>query len=78
MEEKMKLSATIEIWERKNWYLARIPELDFVSQGRTIEEAKKNLSEVIQIQFKEMKRTGTLNDYLNFSGSSKCVSISYL
>lgn len=60
----MNLQTTIEIWKKGGWYLARTPELDFISQGRTSEEAKKNLLEVIRIQFKEMSEMGTLNEYL--------------
>ena len=60
----MELSITIEIRKKGNWYVARTPELDFISQGRTREEAKKNLLEVTRIQFTEMKGIGTLEDYL--------------
>jgi len=60
----VKLQLTIEVWKKGNWYLARAPELDFVSQGKTPEEARKNLLEVIRIQFKEMKEMGTLEEYL--------------
>ncbi|MBI4745544.1 MAG: hypothetical protein HY786_03120 [Deltaproteobacteria bacterium] len=60
----MKLQLTVEIWKKGEWFLARTPELDFISQGRTFEEAKQNLSEVIKIQFAEMKEMGTLEDYL--------------
>lgn len=60
----MKLQLIIEIWKKGRWFLARVPELDFVSQGRTPEEARKNLIEVISIQFEEMKDMGTLEDYL--------------
>jgi predicted RNase H-like HicB family nuclease len=62
--EIMELNITIEIRKKGNWFLARAPELDFISQGRTREEAKKNLLEVARIQFKEMKEVGTLEDYL--------------
>ena len=60
----MELQLTIEVRKKGDWYLARAPELDFVSQGKTSEEARKNLLEVIRIQFKEMKEMGTLEDYL--------------
>ena len=60
----MKLRLIIEVWKKGNWYLARAPELDFISQGRTPEEAKMNLSEVIKIQFQEMKELGSLEEYL--------------
>ncbi len=66
----MNLQLTIEVWKKDNRYLARTPELDFISQGETTEEAKKNLLEVINIQFKEMKEMNTLNDYLAECGFS--------
>jgi predicted RNase H-like HicB family nuclease len=62
------LNFTIEIWRKGKWFLASAPELDFVSQGSTFEEAKKNLIEVIQIQFDEMREMGTLEDYLGECG----------
>ena len=64
----MKIPITIEILKKGKWYIARTPELDFVSQGYTPEEAKKNLLEVIEIQFEEMKDMGTLKDYLEECG----------
>ena len=59
-----ELGITIEIWRKGDCFLARAAELDFVSQGKTFEEAKKNLHEVIKIQFEEMREMGTLDEYL--------------
>jgi predicted RNase H-like HicB family nuclease len=64
LEGAVKIKATIGLWQRGKWFVAKIPELDFVAQGRTIEEAKSNLSEVVRIQFAEMKEMGTFEDYL--------------
>jgi predicted RNase H-like HicB family nuclease len=66
--EIMELNITTELWQKGNWYLARSPELDFIAQGRTVEEAKGNLFEVIKIQFTEMEEMGTLKDYLTECG----------
>jgi len=63
-----KLYVTIEVWQKGNLYLASSPELDFISQGNTFEEAKKNLLEVIKIQFEEMTEMGTLDEYLSECG----------
>lgn len=60
----MKLRATIELWQKEKRCIAKIPELDFVAQGKTAEEAKANLNEVIRIQFAEMREMGTFEDYL--------------
>jgi predicted RNase H-like HicB family nuclease len=60
----MKLKATIELWKKEKWCIAKVPELDFIAQGKTIEEAKANLLEVVRIQFAEMREKGTLEDYL--------------
>ena len=59
-----KLNITIELWQKKDWYLAKSPELDFVAQSKTAEDAKSNLFQVINIQFQEMEEAGTLIDYL--------------
>lgn len=64
----MELKATIELWQKGKWCIAKIPELDFIAQGMTIDEAKANLKEVINIQFAEMKEMGTFVDYLSECG----------
>jgi len=64
----MQLDFTIELWKKGRWYVARSPELAFISQGGTREEARKNLEEVIRIQFEEMTEMGTLEDYLKECG----------
>jgi predicted RNase H-like HicB family nuclease len=51
----MNLKVTIETWQKGRWFLAKIPELDFVAQGQTLDEAKVNLFEVVKIQFDEMR-----------------------
>ncbi len=60
----MQLKITIEIWQKGKWHIARCPELDFVAQGKTADEARKNLYEVMDIQFEEMLSLGTIEDYL--------------
>ncbi|OGV83611.1 MAG: hypothetical protein A3K19_07765 [Lentisphaerae bacterium RIFOXYB12_FULL_65_16] len=66
----MKLAVTIEIVRKEKWYLARIPELDFGSQGRTPGEARENVLEMMRIQFGEMRDLGTLEEYLAECGFS--------
>ena len=58
----MEIDLTIQVWQRERWFVATCPELDFVSQGDTREEAKENLIEVVQIQLEEMAELGTLDD----------------
>ncbi len=60
----MDIRLTIEVWKKGEWYVANCPELDFVPQGKSVEEAKKNLLQVIEIQFEEMKEIGSFEDYL--------------
>lgn len=44
------LVGTEEIWREGNMYTAYCPELDVASCGKDVEEARKNLLEVIEIQ----------------------------
>jgi len=67
----MELNITIEIWQKISWFIAKCPELDFISQGKTRNEAKKNLLEVIQIQFAEMTEMDSLDEYLTECGYEK-------
>ena len=67
----MDINITIEVWQKGKWFVAKCPELDFISQGKTREEAKNNLLEVIQIQFEEMSQIGVLDEYLTECGYEK-------
>ncbi len=60
----MEINITVEVWQKRKWFVSKCPELDFISQGKTRDDARKNLLEVIQIQIEEMKKMGTLNDYM--------------
>jgi len=62
------LKITIEFWQEGNLYIANCPELDMLAQGYSLDEARKNLYEVIEIQFEEMKELGTLNQFLEDMG----------
>ena len=44
---------TEEIWKEGNTYAVYCPAIDVVSCGKDIEEARKNLLEVIEIQLEE-------------------------
>ena len=63
-----KLVVTEEIWKEGNMYTAYCPELDVTSCGRNIDEARKNLVEVIEIQLEETAKLGTLHSFLEDAG----------
>ena len=62
------LVITEEIWKEGNMYIAYCPELDVVSCGKSIEESRRNLLEVIEIQLEETARLGTLKTFLEEAG----------
>ncbi len=62
------LVVTEEIWKEGNMYTAYCPELDVISCGRDIDEARKNLLEVIEIQLEETIKLGTLETFLEDAG----------
>jgi predicted RNase H-like HicB family nuclease len=48
----MKMRELTAIIEREgDWYVALCPELDVASQGKTVEEARQNLSEAVELFF---------------------------
>jgi predicted RNase H-like HicB family nuclease len=42
---------TAVIERDEDWYVALCPELDIASQGRSVEEARRNLIEAIELFF---------------------------
>ncbi|BAZ18031.1 hypothetical protein NIES4071_99130 [Calothrix sp. NIES-4071] len=49
MKQKKQLTAIIE--REDDWYVALCPELDIASLGKTIEEARDNLAEAVELFF---------------------------
>lgn len=45
----MLLKYSIMIEKEENWYVSHCEELGIASQGRTIEEAKENIREAIEL-----------------------------
>jgi predicted RNase H-like HicB family nuclease len=64
----MKLKLTEELWKEGNMYVSYCPELDIASCGETVDQAKKNLKEVILINLEEAQKLGTLDDLLQEAG----------
>jgi len=50
----MTYKSTAIIRKERKWFVARALELGVTSQGRTIEEAKKNLKEAIALYLEDM------------------------
>jgi len=63
-----KIKLTEEIWKEGEMYVSYCPELDVASCGETIEQAKKNLIEVLDINIEETKKKGTFREFLNEAG----------
>lgn len=63
-----KLIFTGEIWKEGDMYTSYCPELDLASCGETIEQAKKNLLEVVEIFIEETSKLGTLRELLEEAG----------
>jgi predicted RNase H-like HicB family nuclease len=49
MKQTKQFTAIIE--REDDWYVALCPELDIASQGKTIEEARDNLIEALELFF---------------------------
>ena len=55
----MTYKFTIIINKEQKWYVARSVELGVVSQGKTIEEARENLKEAIELYLEDNPRAKT-------------------
>jgi predicted RNase H-like HicB family nuclease len=54
---KREFSATV--WQEGDWFVAQCLEVDVASQGRTEQEALKNLSRALELHFAEPRATIT-------------------
>lgn len=66
--ELMKMKLTEEVWKEGNMYVSFCPELDVASCGETVEQARRNLQEVILINLEETKKMGTFDKFLEEAG----------
>ena len=57
-----KLTAIIE--REGNGYVSLCPELDIASQGNTIEEARLNLQEALELFLNQPRRRKLIPDYM--------------
>ena len=64
----MKIKLTEEIWKEGNMYVSYCPELDIASCGESVEQARKNLKEVILITIEETQKLGTFDQFLQEAG----------
>jgi predicted RNase H-like HicB family nuclease len=64
----MKIRLTEELWKEGNMYVSYCPELDIASCGESIEQAKKNLKEVILINLEETQKMGTFKRFMEEAG----------
>ena len=53
----MQVAETLEfsavVWKEENLYVALCPELDVASQGKSVEEALKNLKEALELYLED-------------------------
>ncbi len=62
----MKKLHTI-LWKEDKWFIAKALEVEVASQGKTEEEALKNLKEALELYFEDQKEVarGTFISILN-------------
>ncbi len=63
-----KIQLHVEIWEEGSMYVAHTHQLDVSSCGHSLEEAKKNIREAVELYLDEAEKLGTLNDLLEEAG----------
>jgi predicted RNase H-like HicB family nuclease len=59
----MRLSLTAAVWAEADWFVARCVEIEVASQGRTEDEALRNLEEAILL-YLEDDETGEIRQPL--------------
>jgi len=68
---KMDIQFTTQILKEGDPFVAYAPELDLSSCGKTIQEAKAHLAEVVTLFVEEAERMGTLQEIPEEAGFTK-------
>ena len=63
-----ELILTMIVRKEREKYSSWCPELDVASQGDTIEEARRNLQEAVELHVETMVQEGELNQLLSTIG----------
>ena len=50
----MSMKFTVKIFKGNKFYIARVPELGVTTQGKTRQEAERNLRKALQLHFEAM------------------------
>ena len=53
----MKRTFTASLWQEGKWFVSQCNEIEIVSQGKSKEEALKNLKDAIELHFEKPKVT---------------------
>ncbi len=68
---KDKINFTSQIWQEGDMFVSHNPELGVSSCGKTLEEARRNLKEAVELFIEETKKMGTLKEILGEAGFVK-------
>ncbi len=66
--KNLKIRVTEEIWSEGEMYVSYCPEFDIASCGPSVEEARKNLKDVLVITLEETQQRGTFENFLQEAG----------
>ncbi len=64
----VRIEHTVQVWKEGDLYVARAAPLDVMSCGKTSEEARKNLTEAVDLFLKTASAQGTLVEVLEECG----------
>ena len=62
------ISFTVNLFKEDGMFVAQVPELNVASCGHTVEEAKKNIREAVELFLEGASEIGTLNEVLEEAG----------
>lgn len=66
----IKIQLNTEVWKEGNIYISYVSQLDLSSCGNTVDEAKKNIKEAVELFFEETQKMGTYQNILKEAGFS--------
>lgn len=68
MENMKNIEFQTQVWKEGNMYISYATQLDVASCGKTIEEARKNIKEAVELFIETAEETGKLSQILEEAG----------
>lgn len=68
MKQIQDIEFNVEVWKEGDMFVSYVPQIDISSCGKTVDQARNNIREALELYFDESENMGTLQQILEEAG----------